>query len=146
MLRSRLQWKGHYSGSASQRNIVTILIIHKMQFRRARARYFILQNCTDASLNGDLPTDPKRIQGQGFGIAVLANLQIRHLLAGFGYQVALSQLKVPSTSMYHMTYASCCGQVIESASEVAFVASTKLIQEQSIEIAYSYGSVGLSRT
>ena len=48
MLRSRLQWKGHYSGSASQRNIVTILIIHKMQFRRARARYFILQNCTDA--------------------------------------------------------------------------------------------------
>ena len=79
-------------------------------------------------------------------LAVLANLQIRHLLAGFGYQVALSQLKVPSTSMYHMTYASCCGQVIESASEVAFVASTKLIQEQSIEIAYSYGSVGLSRT
>jgi hypothetical protein len=48
--------------------------------------------------------------------------------------------------MYHMTYASCCGQVIESASEVAFVASTKLIQEQSIEIAYSYDSVGLSRT
>jgi|TARA_B100000945_G_C20420468_1_gene617703 hypothetical protein len=79
-------------------------------------------------------------------LAVLANLQIRQLLAGFGYQVALSQLKVPSTSMYHMTYASCCGQVIESASEVAFVASTKLIQEQSIEIAYSYGSVGLSRT
>lgn len=74
MLRSRLQWKGHYSGSASQRNIVTILIIHKMQFRRARARYFILQNCTDASLNGDLPTDPKRIQGQGFGIGSTGEL------------------------------------------------------------------------
>ena len=45
-----------------------------MQFRRARARYFILQNCTDASLNGDLPTDPKRIQGQGFGIGSTGEL------------------------------------------------------------------------
>ena len=45
-----------------------------MQFRRARARYFILQNCTDASLNGDLPTDPKRIQRQGFGIGSTGEL------------------------------------------------------------------------
>ena len=68
MLTSRLQWNGHCSGSASLRKIVSTLIIHKVQYRRARARYFILQNCTDACSEVDYPTDPKRIDGQGCGI------------------------------------------------------------------------------
>jgi hypothetical protein len=61
------------------------------------------------------PLIQRGLMGRAVALEALKNLLIRQPLAGFGYQVALSQLKVPSTSMYHMTYAICCGQVIESA-------------------------------
>jgi len=45
-----------------------IAVERTLFWKRARARYFILQNCTDACSEVDYPTDPKRIDGQGCGI------------------------------------------------------------------------------